>query len=143
MSWMITDHRELKGTCYMEVLPGQYGGKCWNGQSVYFEEEHFGFIEATIIRHCPKYDHCAFTEINKTTWEKILAELEDLYADIGDSSRLADVRSKVDLFFLNTEEQFLSSEAENMKRLREMLRDFTRWMRATLNMHDTVTVLGM
>ncbi|MCA8993346.1 MAG: hypothetical protein KDA88_15265, partial [Planctomycetaceae bacterium] len=74
---------------------------------------------------------------------KILAELEDLYADIGDSSRLADVRSKVDLFFLNTEEQFLSSEAENMKRLREMLRDFTRWMRATLNMHDTVTVLGM
>jgi hypothetical protein len=143
MSWMITDHRKLEGTCYMEVLPGKYKGECWNSQSVFFEEEHFSFIEPTIIRHCPKYDHYAFTDINKSIWENILADLERLHENIRDSSRLSDIRADVDLFFTTTEQRFLESEAENMKHLRQMLNDFIRWARTTLESHDTIAVLGM
>jgi hypothetical protein len=143
MSWMITDQSRLDGTCYIEVLPGKYNGTCWNAQSVYFTEEHFGFIERTIVRHCPKYDHYSFTDINKSIWETILAELDRLQSKIRSSSRLADFRNDVDLFFADTEQRFLESESENVKSLQQMLNDFVRWARKTLERHDSIAVLGM
>jgi hypothetical protein len=143
MSWMITDQSGLNGTCYIEVLPGKFNGTCWSTQSVFFTEEHFGFIERTIVRHCPEYDHYAFTDISKPRWEAILADLDRLHSMIASSSRLADFRSDVDLFFSDTEQRFLESESENLKSLQQMLNDFIRWARKTLESHETVAVLGM
>jgi len=143
MSWMIADQDELEGTCYIEVLPGKYENECWNPQSVFFEEEHFGFIEPTIIRHCPEHDHYSFTDINKSTWQDILADLERLATGIGDSSRLSEIRNEVDVFFTTTERRFLESENENMSHLRETLVEFIRWVRTMLESNDTIAVLGM
>ena len=36
---IIIDQSEMEGTCYIEVLPGQYKHKCWNSESIYFSEE--------------------------------------------------------------------------------------------------------
>src|SRR5690606_429800 len=138
MSWMITDQSRLGGTCYIEVQPGKYDSTCWNAQSVYFTEEHFGFIERTIVRHCPKYNHYAFTDINKSLWEAILADLDRLHAKVGSSSRLADFRGDVDLYFADTEQRFLKSESENLKSLQQMLNDFVRWARKTLETQDSM-----
>jgi hypothetical protein len=141
MSWMITDQNELRGTCYIEVLPGKYQNKCWTPQSVYFEEAHFGFIELTIIRHCPKYDHYAFTDINKAIWQNILADLDRLQQRIGKSTRLSDIRDEV--FITMTESRFVESEAENMRELRQTLNNFVRWARGILDSHDSIAVLGI
>ncbi len=85
MSWMIRDQSELESTCYIELLPGKYEGTSWNEESVFFDEECFGFIERKIVRHCPKYDHYSFTDINRSTWEFILADLNrDAYPTITD-----------------------------------------------------------
>ncbi len=143
MSWMITDKRELSGTCYIEVLPGTYQRQCWNPQSVFFTEEHFGFIEPTILRHCPEHDHYAFTDIEKPVWENILADLERMHLSIGDASRLADIRGEVDFIFTTTKQQFLEVEAENVQKLRQMLDDFLQWTRQTLQTHDWIAVLGI
>ncbi len=143
MSWMISDLNELEGTCYIEVLPGKYNGKCWNPQSVFFDEEHFGFIEPTIARHCPKQDHYSFTDINSSIWENILTDLESLRDKVNDASQLSDIRENVGLFFNTTEERFLESEAENMKLLRQMLSDFIQWARTKLESYDNMAVLGI
>ena len=143
MSWMITDQGELEGTCYIEVLPGKFANECWNSESVFFDEEHFGYIEPTIIRHCPEHDHYSFTDIRKSQWQDILVDLERLHARIDEASRLSDIREEVGLFFATTEARFLESETENMSNLREMLIDFVRWARKTLETHDTIAVLGM
>lgn len=143
MSWMITDRGELEGTCYIEILPGKFQGECWNSQSVFFDEEHFGFIEPTIIRHCPEHDHYTFTDIDKTVWEDILADLQRLHQSIGDASRLSDLHGEVDLVFTTTKQRFLEAEADNMQNLRQMLNDFILWARKTLKSHDSIAVLGM
>jgi hypothetical protein len=143
MSWMITDRSELVGTCYIELLPGKYDGDCWNRNSVFFEEEHFCFIEPTIVRHCPKHDHYSFTDINRSTWEYTLADLERLHARIDHTSRLADIREDVGIRFASTERRFLESESGNMRQLRRMLNDFVRWAHETLDSHDSIAVLGM
>lgn len=143
MSWMITDSKELEGTCYIEVLPGKYQGKCWNAESVFFTEEHFRFIERTIIRHYPKHDHYAFSDINKHVWNNILADLDGLYQSIDDSTRLSDIRNEVDLIFTSTEQSFLAAETENIQKLRQMLNSFVQWAREALHSHDSIAVLGM
>lgn len=143
MSWMIRSLSELKGTCYIELLPGRFTQQCWNPQSMFFEEEHFGFIEPTILRHCPKHDHYSFTDIDKATWEKILTDLEKLHDAIVDGAKLGDLKSNVDLFFTTTEHQFCQRESENLKHLQAMLGAFIQWTSTTLKQHDTIAVLGM
>ena len=143
MSWMITDKSELSGTCYIEVLSGKYANECWNSKSVYFEEEHFGFIEPTIVRHCPEHDHYAFTNISRSTWQYIVADLERLANSIGESTRLSDLEGEFELFFTTTKQQLLQSEPENIRKLRSMLIEFIAWIRKELESHDIIAVLGI
>ena len=143
MSWMITDQSQLSGTCYIEVLPGKYENQCWNPESVYFEEEHFGFIEPTIVRHCPEHDHYAFTNISRLKWQAIVADLERFANMIGDETRPSNIEGQVGLFFATTKQSFLRSDEENMAELRAMLIEFISWIRKMLDSHDTIAVLGM
>ncbi|WP_179088476.1 hypothetical protein MKY66_11925 [Paenibacillus sp. FSL R5-0766] len=54
---IIRDREELEGTGYIEVLPGKYLGQFWNEDSIYFDEEVFGFVEKTIENIFSGYDH--------------------------------------------------------------------------------------
>ena len=143
MSWMITDRSALSGTCYFEVLPGSYENECWNPESVYFTEEHFGFIEPTIVRHCPEHDHYAFTNISRSKWQDIVGDLERLANSIDESTRLSDVEGELEMLFTATKQRFLQSETENISKLRTMLFEFVTWIRKMLESRDTIAVLGM
>lgn len=63
---------ELEGTCYIEILPGRYKGNCWNKESIFFEEETFGYLERGIEMEFSKYDHFAFNEIPKKFGKRFL-----------------------------------------------------------------------
>lgn len=39
---------ELEGSCYIEVLPGPYRDRCWNEDSIYMDEETFGYLESAV-----------------------------------------------------------------------------------------------
>ena len=143
MSWMITDRTELSGTCYIEVLPGRYENRCWNPQSVFFAEEHFCFIEPTIIRHCAEHDHYSFTDIDRSKWQHILADLEQFANEVDASSQLPDTNGVVKLGPETRKSSPFQSEGEDVASLREMLLGFTRWVRQTLESHDTIAVLGI
>ncbi len=60
---IIKDRSKLEGTAYVELVGGAYANSCWNEGSLFFEEEVFGYIEPTITRYEPTYDHYAFTSI--------------------------------------------------------------------------------
>lgn len=144
MSWMITDADKLDGSCYIEVLPGRYTGQFWNSQSVFFKEIHFSFIELFILRHCPKYDHYAFTDINKTIWQRILIDLNHLYESIVDSTKIFEMKDDGELPLITSSNlRFLNSELANINAMCEMLDDFIRWISDILKNHDTIAVLGM
>ncbi len=52
-----------EGSCYIEFLPGKYKGKCWNKESIYMNEEDFGFVLKCIEEGFPQYDYYSFNEI--------------------------------------------------------------------------------
>ncbi len=143
MAWMITDVSALNGTCYIEVLPGRYRQKAWNPESVYFGEEHFGFIEPAIERHFPGFNHYAFNDISVAVWEEILLGLSQLRERITCTSVLSEIEDDVGFIFETTKSNFLASEQANLRQLNEMLDEFIRWARATLKNHDSISILGM
>lgn len=145
---MIVDRSQLAHTGYIELLPGKYRGKCWNSESVYFEEKHFGFLEPSVERHCSDYSRYAFVDIDRSTWEKILPDLEILGQSMTESSRLFTVRDRIGPFLTTAERRFLNSEAgnwdaENIDELRQTLGQFIQWARTVLQSYDTIAVLGL
>lgn len=49
---LIRNNKDRDGTCYFEFLPGIYRDKCWNEESVFMDEEVFGFIEPILCMSC-------------------------------------------------------------------------------------------
>jgi hypothetical protein len=137
------DTAELDGTAYFELLPGPYRESCWGPDSVFLDEEAFGFIEPIFERLCPAFDHYAFTEIGRPLWHDILREL-DARADMlrGDPSD-EHVRATLGFFGLDTDNKFFARPTENKQALRELIEALAGWVRAKLQHNDVVSVLGL
>lgn len=110
---LIRSTSELHGTCYFEFLPGPYRDKCWNEGSVFLEEEVFGLVEPIIARHEPQFDHFAFVNIRRTTWERIIAELDQV------------------------------SKSSDNREVSAMMAELVAWLREQLTHEQCISVLGI
>jgi hypothetical protein len=137
------DTAELEGTAYFELSPGPYRESCWGPDSVFLDEEAFGFIEPIFERLCPTFGHYAFTEIGRPLWHDILREL-DARADMlrGDPSD-EHVRATLGFFGLDTDSKFFALPTENKQALRELIEALAAWVRAKLQHHNVMSVLGL
>ena len=75
---IIKDRSKLQGTAYVELMGGAYAKSCWNEGSLFFEEEVLGYIEPTITKYEPTYDHYAFAPIDMPNWLLIVADPGDM-----------------------------------------------------------------
>jgi hypothetical protein len=140
---IITNKGELEGTCYMEVLPGPYREQCWNEGSLFFEEEVFGYLEPIIKRHVETYDHYAFTEIEKEQWLAIVNDFDKLELQLISSKSISDLQNQVSFIFKRGDERFSSNFDINKTALSQLVAEFSKWIRAKTNEHDSITILGM
>ena len=113
---ILRDKNELEGTCYMEVLPGKYDGKCWSDTSIFFDEDVFGLLEPIIERHAKGYDHFSFIEINKNAWLKIISDLERLLDLLKPETSSEELRQHLGFLFKNTEIEFFENFDQNKKK---------------------------
>jgi hypothetical protein len=143
MSWIIKDRESLRGTCYIELLPGRYRGKSWNAESVYFEEVPFGYLEPTIAKHWPAYSHYAFNEMSAHVWRKIIAGLQTIGQAITDGATTSELGGRIGFIFTPSRDAFLKNEEENLGELRNTIEDLTTWVMRQLESFETVSVLGM
>ncbi len=71
------DGRHSSG--YMEILPGDYKGKCWNRESVFIREDEFeNSLEPIFALHAPAFDHYGNTAIGKDQCWAIIDDLKAL-----------------------------------------------------------------
>lgn len=135
--------QELRGTAYVELLPGPYRDQCWGPSSVFLDEEAFGFIEPIFRKLCPKYDHYAFTEIGRPLWQDILRELDALATLLDSRPTDEALSSRLGFFFHDTQSKFFENRAESLTRLHALIRELASWIRAQLNEHSVISVLGL
>ena len=62
---------------YMELLPGEFKGKCWNWESAFILEDEFsGLLDKLFIRHAPDFDPYGNTAIGKDQCWAIIDDLK-------------------------------------------------------------------
>jgi hypothetical protein len=140
---LIRDKAELQGTCYFELLPGEYGGQCWNDGSVFIAEEAFGLVEPIIARHEPRFDHHAFVDIPRPTWERIISDLERLAERAETPTHVGDLRGEVGFVFTTTEGEFARSFRTNADAFARLVREMVGWVRENLQKQVCVSILGI
>ena len=135
---------EVTDTQYFQLLPGNYrGGRCWADDSVYIEEEVFGYLEKVIARHVPEFDHFAFTDVPREQWVPLLQDLTQLAGRLDAATGMDDVRGDLEFVFLPSEERFAADFAANARALAAMVRDVVAWVGEQLKTHNGVAILGI
>lgn len=140
---IIKNKAELDCTCYVELLPGKYKDQCWNENSLFFEEEVFGYLEKIISRRALSYDHYAFTEINMETWDKIVQDFQSLESKLDQSHAVDDLALDVGFLFNGSETRFTEDFQENKAALGRLLSEVSIWISKQTSQHGCVTVLGL
>lgn len=140
---LIRNRAELRGTCYFELLPGEYSGKCWNDGSVFLAEDVFALLEPVIARHEPRFDHYSFVGIAAHTWERIITDLEQLADRAEAASNVGDILGEDGPFFTTIRTEFARSIRTNADALARLARELIGWLRENLKSHDCVSVLGI
>lgn len=124
-------------------MPGAYSNQCWNENSLFFEEEVFGYFENIISRHAPSYDHYAFTEIDKEAWDKIIKDFQSLESTLDQYQSVDDLRKDVGFLFIGSEARFAENFIYNKAALGRLLREVSIWISKESSQHRCVTVLGL
>ncbi|HEX8671625.1 MAG TPA: hypothetical protein VF710_07040 [Longimicrobium sp.] len=140
---ILRDPAALEGTAYIELLPGGYRDSCWNEGSVFLTEEVFGYFERIIERHEPRFDHFAFVDVERATWNAILDDLAGVARDLRAAASIEDVPPLVGFYYLRTKQGFAASFRENADALAALLDELGVWLREQLSRVEVIAVLGM
>jgi hypothetical protein len=134
---------ELRGTCYIELLPGKYSGKCWNADSIFFDEEVFGLFEPAIGRHAQGYDHYAFNEVDKESWLGIITDLEGIQKLLEADVAPTELCQHLGFLFKDTKADFFANIDQNKKNTIQMIQEFVIWIKGNLVNNDPISILGI
>ncbi len=140
---ILRDPALLDGTAYIELLPGGYRDSCWNAGSLFFTEEVFGYFEPIIERHEPRFDHFAFVDVERSTWNAILDDLAHVERALLAAASIDDVPPLVGFFYPGTKQEFAASFRDNADALAALLSELRLWLREQLSRVHIVAVLGM
>jgi hypothetical protein len=138
---LVHDLTELRGTCYFEILPGRYQGKCWNQNSVFMTEEVFGYLEPIFERRSPDFNHYSFVEITKNDWIIILADFSSLLSILSRAKNIREFESEIEYRY--SVDSFASDFHSNTFDLMILIRDFSDWVVENLNSQEYISVLGI
>lgn len=137
---MISDKSNLRGTLYIEILPGLYSNICWGPNSVFFAEEHFAFIEPTVIRKWPSHDHYTFSDIPATAWVQIQKDLNAISTIVASGGRL---NALADYIYPQREKRQFNAETKLLSELRLSIDELKTWLATTLIDYNTIAVFGI
>lgn len=140
---LITDKRELEGTCYFELLPGPYQDRCWNDQSVFMAEEVFGFLEPIIKRQVKEFDHYAFIDVPKENWTGIINDFRMLRSKLAVAKDHSELRGDVGFLYSTSEDRFSRFFRKNTDALMRLIDELDRWLTRTLMTQEVVAILGI
>ncbi|MGG3306647.1 hypothetical protein ABER23_04370 [Paenibacillus lautus] len=134
---------ELEGSCYIEVLPGPYRNRCWNVDSIYMDEETFGYLESAVEKEYEPYDHYAFNELDAEIWRRIVNRLEETLIFLKGRPQAEELKEHIGFIFTSSETDFIEALEENMDQLIRLMQEFVDWITLQLQNHKVISILGI
>ncbi|KKB73304.1 MULTISPECIES: hypothetical protein [Bacillus] len=133
----------LEGSCYIEILPDKYRGKCWNTSSIYFTGDNFGYMMPAFEKCYKPFDYFAFNEMDTDTWKLIMKELEVMKQNLINDPDPHSLKDVLGFPFVYSEEEFLENHQANIKQLISMISEFQTWIEEKSDSTQFISVLGM
>ncbi len=140
---LIKDVTKCQGTCYFEFLPGIYKDKCWTKESVFIDDLQIYYIEPILAKHINDYDHYTFMSADKSDWQNIIKDLNQMKEFLRKARNFNEFTSKLDFSFRDVEENFTKDFEKSKTELSRLIDDFVLWLRETLKHHNKISVLGI
>lgn len=140
---LLYDSADLRGTCYFELLPGRYEGRCWNERSVFVEEETWGYIEPIIQLVAPQYGHYSFADVPVDEWREAISRLRAVADEVRSAQNIAQLPSDIGFFYSTSRREFAAAFRENRKALVAFIDELCTWIERQLLTHETIAVLGI
>ncbi|PLT28177.1 hypothetical protein [Peribacillus deserti] len=126
---IIYELNNLKGTCYVEIKPGEYSGVNWGEESIFFTDKTFTYFSKAIEKHYKEYSLWGISEINRETWNLVLKELEELKIFLSNSPNPEDLRKHIEYLYLGiTEKYILENLNKNLDDLVKVITEFQSWI---------------
>ncbi len=140
---IIYDLNVLEGSCYIEILPDTYKGKCWNSSSIFFTEDNFGYILPAIEKCYKKFDYFAFNEIEIEIWSQINKELEKMKQVLQSNPNPHSLKDTIGFLYDYSEKEFRENYGINIKQLISMMTEFQMWIEQKSSTTKFISVLGI
>lgn len=140
---LIYDKSELRGTCYVELVPGKYEGQCWNDGSLFLAEEAWGYLEPVIKEVEPNCDHYSFVDVPSEKWREIVSALRTLASDIELAQKVAQLPTRVGFFFSTSRAEFAAAFKSNRDALVALIHALCAWIERQLKVQAYVAILGI
>jgi hypothetical protein len=139
---LITDVRLLKGTQYLEFLPGEYTKVCWNEHSAYLAEDDFNIIEGLIVSVAKDFDHFAFQTWDSDLIRQLIAELRAAAAQLVEAASPDNVVN----ILLTKNARLITDPNElysHRTTIAEMMCALSNWLENTCQSYDRISILGI
>jgi len=140
---IIYDIHSLEGSCYIEILPDQYNGKCWSTSSIFFTEDNFGYIMPAIEKCYKKFDYFAFNEIEIDTWRLINIELKSMKLFLESNPNPSSLKDVIGFLYDYSERAFIENYDTNIKQLISMITEFQCWIEQKSSSTKFISILGI
>ena len=137
------DPSKITGPHWFELVPGPPPeAKCRLPGSRFINEFTFCLIEGIFEQYAASYDHFSYGEVSSSQWKMIVADLATLRAALVKAGENA----KVALPYggtLRVQTDFEQNWATNQGQLASLLFSLDQWLRETLAVNDSISVLGL
>ena len=145
MDFRLKERRPGHQGLNMGLCPGlDRRDQSWEDR-VFIAEDSFWFLEPGIKKHCARYAgfaHYGATAITREEWLMILAEWEQLRADLDAASLTTDLVILRQVM-KETRRLFVSEFNRNRVKLSKMIGELIVWLSAELVNYDQVSVHGI
>ncbi|MCY1389457.1 hypothetical protein D3C76_1053460 [compost metagenome] len=141
IDFRIKPRSEVTSGLVMELVPSGNNGK---DQSVFLDEDFFGFFEPLIFKHYPpyaNYGHWGESRISAEIWRKITEDVDSLLVELALASDGSVFKGRF-WFYEWSEDEFLLRFNNFKDGLIKGGGELSRWLKKNIDNGD-ITIIGV
>lgn len=133
----------LKGSHYFEFQPGKFKGSHWQRNSVFIFESYIYFFEPIFYKYINNFSYYSFTDVNKCEWNKVIAELVEIKQKIAETKSSDEISQLIKFQYYSNYQSFETNFEAQKKDLIKLFNEFILWVKETLKINNTISILGI
>ncbi|PIP82039.1 MAG: hypothetical protein CO113_09320 [Elusimicrobia bacterium CG_4_9_14_3_um_filter_62_55] len=133
----------MKKGDFVEFAAGAPKGSHWNEDSIFLQDEVFGYIEPALSKAVPGLTRFGPNELPRATCMKAIVRLERLSKLLADAKSVSELDGIIQFADLaEGRNEFAQDFGRNKESLLGVISELTMWMNEKAKTHEVIWILG-